>query len=173
MAEITIDDVRLISDGQSLKIVLPDDRSDLTAIFDAEGIEKLLGFVNSNSETSIDQRRSFRVPIYDWSGLKVQIRKDEKQLPVHAKDISVTGIFLMLAPDDPFDLSIEETAELVLEFEDETQIHPAIVKRHYDDGIGFLFSDSIKDGQADPPAELSKMVMELQRRWIARRVKKK
>jgi hypothetical protein len=170
MAEITIGDVRLVADGNKLTIARRGQR-DLTLSLDAEGLEELIDFITSLAGDESNQRQNFRVPVHESSGLSVQIRKDKKLLSVIAKNISVGGVFVELRPDAWIDLAQEDELEVLLEFEGITQSYRGVVKRRADNGYGLLFPDSMKGNEVDPPEELRQMVMELQRRWIARRAK--
>ncbi len=168
--EITIGEIHLKSDGSTLTIARLN-QPNITLNIDAKGVEELIDFVTSLTETKFNRRRNFRVPLWDSSGLSVQIRKDEKQLSATPKDISVIGIFVELRPDDWLDLKQDDDLEVILEFEGETQTYRAVVRRCEDNGYGLLFPESMKGNQINPPTELKRIVMKLQCHWLARRIR--
>ena len=166
MAEITIDDVHVISDGNTLTFARLDLPS-LTISLDATGVAELIDFITSLAGAEFNRRRTFRIPVHDSSGLSVQIRKDEKQYSVTPTNISLTGISVVLHPNDWLDLSQDDDLEVILEFEGETQTLHGVVRCCKDNGFGLFFPESMNGDQMDPSPEISRLVMELQRRWIA------
>ena len=166
MAEMNIGDVQLVSDGSTLTISRRD-LPGLTISLDATGVEELIDFITSHFGTETNQRQTFRIPIHDSSGLSVQIRKDDKQYSVTPTNLSLTGIFIVLRPDDRLNLSQDDDLEVILEFEGETQMLHGIVRSCQDNGYGLLFPESMNSDQMNPSPEISRIVMELQRRWIA------
>jgi len=97
MVEITIGDVQFISNGKTLTIARRD-QPEMAMSLDKKGIEELIDFVTSLAETEFSRRQTFRVPVWDSSGLSVQIRKDDTQLSVRPTNVSLTGIFVELRP---------------------------------------------------------------------------
>lgn len=170
MAEITIGDAHLISDGNTLTIGSRGQRN-LTLSLDAAGVSELIDFVTSLAKTEFNRRQDFRVPIHDSSGLSAQIRKGQSLVSVMPLNLSVTGIFVELTRDDWIDFSQDDELEVILDFEGESQSHNGVVRRCADNGYGLFFPKSMKGKELAPPAELTRVVMELQRRWMARRAK--
>ena len=170
MAEITIGDAHLVSDGETLTIGRRGQR-DLTLSLDAAGVAELIDFVTSLATTEFNRRQDFRVPIHHSSGLSVQIRKGDRLISVTPTNISITGIFIELPRDDWIDFEQDDQMSVILEFEGEKQDHRGVVRRCADNGYGLFFPKSMKGNELDPPAELSRVVMELQRRWMTRRAK--
>ena len=166
MAKTTIGNVRLISDGKTLTIARRD-QPNMAISLDSTEVEELIDFVTSLAATEFNRRDTFRVPLWDSSGLSVQIRKDETQRLVTPTNISLTGIFVELRPDDWLDLAQDDDLEVILEFEGEAQSHHGVVRRCEDNGYGISFRDSMNGEQIDPPPGVTRIVMELQRRWMA------
>ena len=171
MAEITIGEMQLVSDGNTLTIARRD-QPDFAVCLDADGFRELLDFVTTIAGTEFNQRQTFRIPLWDSSGLSVQIRTDESQVSVKPTNISLTGIFVEVHPDDWLDLQQDADVEVTLEFEGETQTHHAIVRRREGNGYGLFFPESMKGEEIDPPPGITRIVMELQRRWMARRARR-
>ena len=167
MAEITIGDVQFISDGKTLTIARRD-QPNMTMSLDKAGVEELIDFVTSLAGTEFNRRQTFRVPVWDSSGLSVQIRKDETQLSVRPTNLSLTGIFVELRPDDWLDLAQDDDLEVILDFEGETHSYRGVVRRCETNGYGLFFPESMNAEQIEPPPGITQIVMELQRRWLAR-----
>jgi len=170
MAETTIGDAHLISDGKALQITSRK-QPELTVLFDAAEVEQLLDFIASLARTGSHRRQSFRVPLHKSSGLSTTIRVGQKLLPVTPTSISVTGIFVELQPEDWLDLALGDVLKIILKFEGEVQKYHGIVRRCEANGYGLLFTESLSGEEINPPPDLSRLVMELQHRWIALRAK--
>lgn len=170
MAEITIGDAHLVSDGKTLTISRQGQKG-LSLSLDAAGVAELIDFVTSLATTEFNRRQDFRVPLHNSSGLSVQIRKGDRLISVTPTNISVTGIFIELPRDDWIDFEQDDQLDVILEFEGESQSLGGVVRRCTENGYGLFFPKSMKGMELDPPAALTQVVMELQRRWMTRRAK--
>lgn len=168
MAKITIGVVELILDGETLTITRRD-QPNMAISLDETGVRELIEFVTSFTGSKFNQRLTFRVPVGYSSGLAVQIRKNEIQRSVTPTNISLTGIFVELRSDDWLELALDDELEVILDFEGERQSCRGVVRRCADNGYGLFFPESMRGMILDPPPKITQIVMELQRRWIARR----
>jgi hypothetical protein len=66
---------------------------------------------------------------------------------------------------------VSSRVEVTLDFETDHETLEAIVRRRRGSGCGLFFPASMKDEELDPPATLTRIVMNLQRRWLARRIR--
>ena len=169
MADITIGDVKFRSDGRTLTIT-PRDQPDKAISLDRNAFEKLLDFVNTlvQSEYSYNRRQAFRVPLWEACGLKVEICTGDAKFLTRPTDVSLTGIFVEFRPEDPVSLRVNDLVDVVMTFEGHTDTFRGIVKRVERHGAGLFFARSMHAEQMSPPPEITGLVMELQRQWIAR-----
>ncbi len=170
MAEIAIGDIQLHSDGNTLTIS-GRNQPDMTVCLNASEIEQLLNFVSSLAGTGSRRRQSFRVPLNESSGLKVRILTEGRLVEVIPTSLSLTGVFVVVPPNEWIDLAQGDILEVILEFENETHTYHGSVRRREVNGYGLLFTESMNGRQIEPPPDISRIVMELQRRWMALRVK--
>jgi len=167
MIEITIGTAKLTSSNSVLTIESIDDQeSPIT--FDAEGVRELIRFLTSQTTSSFNRREAFRVPVFESSGLELQIRFGDQVLLGRPTSISMTGAFVSVTADDPLAIKVDQEVEATLMFEGKQHVHPSIVRRVAADGFGIGFLDAVSDGQIDPPADIARIVMALQRQWAAR-----
>ena len=176
MAEITIGDVYLQSDGNFLTISRAG-REDEKMCLDASEVEALIDFLVNlrQDEPEDDNRRmSFRVPIPVGigSGLSTQVKARGKLLPVTPKNISMTGILVKLPSDYECDFEQFDELELVLRYQGRSSSYQAQVRNVKNGMLGLYFPETKVDGEIEPPEELADLVMELQRQWLSRRKKK-
>ena len=171
MAEITIGDVSFISDGKTLTISRHK-QSDRSVTLDRTGVEELIDFLASLAETEFNRRQTFRVPLWDSSGLYAQIRTEETELQVTPTNVSLTGIFVQPRGDDWLDLELGDNVEVNLDFEGQALSYLGVVRRCENNGFGLFFPVTMNAEEIDPPPELTRIVMELQRRWMARHRKR-
>ena len=170
MPEITIGDVRLISDGRTLTIAR-DHPTSTAACFDSKGIEKLIDFVTALSETAVNRRRTFRVRLWKSSGLSVQIHDGIAEFSVTPRDISIAGVSVQLPADDRLNLELDSEVQVTLDLEGDVHSYRGIVRRREALECGLVFPESMQSEHIDPPPHLLRVVMELQRRFAARSVK--
>jgi len=170
MADITIGDIHLISDGNTLTIS-GRHQPDKTVCLNSAEVEQLIDFVSSLAGTGSHRRQSFRVPLNESSGLTAQIRTSGQLIDVTPTSLSLTGVFVVLHPDHWIDLAQGDIVEVFLEFEGETHMYHGSVRRREVNGYGLFITESMNGEQIEPPPDISDIVMELQRRWMARRAK--
>ena len=169
MAEVTIGDFEVRFDGANLTIVHTDDAEPIM-VLDNDGLEELAVFLDTVRSLSSNRREAYRVSLQGSDLLSVIIRKNDAHLSVIPKTISVTGIFVTPAPGQEISLQKNETVEVLLDFEGESQSYKALVRRCQENGVGLFVTESMTGEQIDPPIKLSRTVMELQRRLMARRL---
>ena len=169
MADTTIGDFRFRSDGRTLTII-PRDAPDKSISLDRNCFEELLDFVNTivKSDYTYNRRQAFRVPLWESCGLKCEIRVDESLFLVRPTDISLTGIFVEFRPEDPVTLRVSDLVDVQMTMDGNTSTFRSIVKRVEGHGAGLFFARSRQAEQISPPSEITRLVMDLQRRWIAR-----
>lgn len=170
MKEIVIGDVRLVADDNSLTIARLG-RSDVTVSFDSDGVRELIDFANSLADTEFNRRRTFRVPLWNSCGLAAQMCAAERQVSVTPTSISLTGISVVLSPDHWIDLPEGAVVEVTLNLEGESEMLHGIVRQCTDFGYGLSFAESTKGERIEPPPTLAQIVMDLQRRWMIRRMR--
>ena len=171
LGELTIDDTRFIFDGSSLSIWnqgAEDPESEPMCSFDLNAIEEIKSFLASLHLLDINRREAYRVPLHDCHLLTATLRHGVELFEMIPKTISVTGIFVAPPPGHSLDLSEGDAVEIILGFEGQSQKLDALVRRCQPNGFGLFFKDSMTGEQIDPPSQLSRLVMELQRRIMNR-----
>jgi hypothetical protein len=170
MAATNIGDLRVTFERGVLTIT-PHGRSESAITLDEDGVEKLIDLVCGHDESESNQRQAFRVSLWDSSGLTTTVRHGECEIEATPKSISLSGVFVEL-PDPPgIELPVGAQVEVTLELDTDHETLEAIVRRRHDSGCGLFFPASMKDEELDPPATLARIVMTLQRRWLARRIR--
>lgn len=167
MPEFEIGNLKLETQEKNLRVVNQSDGREITTL-DEDQVGELIDFIVSLTYSEFNRRRSFRVPVNDASGLAVVMSKDGMHIPVRARDISVTGISLENSFPEGVKIEQEDEVVIQLEFEGNVETIAGIVKRVGYETIGLLFPDSLRGEAIEPPDEIRQMVMQLQRRWIAR-----
>jgi hypothetical protein len=167
MAEVTIGEVKFFSDGNSLAMGRVDQLG-FTMFLDTEGMEELVDFLTSLVGTEFNRRQASRVPLWESCGLRVQLCVGEKQFSARPANISLTGIFVIFSSDEGPDLRQGANVQVTLEFEGESATLQGIVCRSAECGYGLFFPEATNGDRIDPPKSLSRVVMELQRRWLTR-----
>ena len=172
--ELTIDDTRFIFDGANLSIwnqPAEDPESEPICSLDVNAIGEIRSFLASLHLLDINRREAYRVPLHECNWLTVSIRCGGESIAVIPKTISVTGIFVAPPPGRSLDLSEGDAVDITLGFEGQSQKLDALVRRCQPGGFGLFFKDSMTGEQIDPPPQLSRIVMELQRRIMNRRAR--
>ncbi len=170
MSEIIIGNVHLTSDGQCLTIASFSEPEVKFSLNSSE-FKEMVYFIEALAGSEFDRRRVFRTPVWESSGLSVRLRTGVTEHVFRPTDMSLTGIFVKLYPDDWIKLALDQEVDVILNFEGESQLYRAVVRRCEDIGYGLFFLDSMVGEQIAPPPGITRIVMELQRRWLARRVK--
>ncbi len=167
MAEFEIGDVTLSVGAQGLTL-RPRNQPDLEIRFDADGVSELLDLLRIASEHIFSQRQGFRVPIRSSSTLDTTLRIGaEEAFAVTARNVSLTGIFVELRPDEPHELTLDLEVEVVMDFERKTVSAHGIVRRHEAGGYGIFFVESVRGEELNPPPALVRLVRKLEARWLA------
>lgn len=165
--EATIGDLRLVSDGQKLTITFRY-QPDMTVSLDRLAIDELIDYVGGLAVDEFNRRQTFRVPVWDSCGLSAQLCLGTKLLAVRATNLSLTGIFVELPPEDWVDLKVHDRLDIALRFEGRSGTYRVEVRRREGNGYGLFFLDSMRAEQIDSLPDITHVVMELQRRWLAR-----
>jgi len=167
VAELTIHDTRFIFDGANLSIQNGED-PEQSVSFDLDAIEEIKSFLSALHVLDLNRREAYRVSLHDCHLLTASLRHDGELLEMIPKTISVTGIFVAPPSGHSLDLSEGDAVEIILGFEGQSQKLDALVRRCQPNGFGLFFKDSMTGEQIDPPSQLSRLVMELQRRIMNR-----
>lgn len=113
-----------------------------------------------------NKRETFRLEGSDVGQVFVEIRSGATTLPVTPISLSLTGMFVEPQKGAMVSLSPGDVVEILLEFEGRRAEHRAIVRRREGKGYGLSFGELANTKDAVP--EIRKIVMELQRRWLAK-----
>lgn len=171
MQELSIGGILFQSDGNTLTISARDGPS-VSFRLERDGVEELIDFVGTLAGTKLNRRNAFRVPIWESSELAVTIRKESTELTVAPINLSLTGMAVGVPTDANIELSLDDEVEVTLVFEGDTSTYQALVRRMDDKSCGLFFPESMKGEELDPPNSLVRVVMELQRQWLAKRAKR-
>ena len=167
MTTITIGGVEFCTNGKKLTIARGD-KKEMTLMLDQQGVDNLLDFVTSLAESEFNRRQTFRVAVWSSSGLSVQLCKNRSMIPVRPTSLSMSGIFVELAPEDWIDLALGEELEADLEYEGEKHSHRVVVRHRETNGYGLQFCAAMSAEQIDRLPEITQIVMKLQRKLLAR-----
>ncbi|WP_149498424.1 PilZ domain-containing protein [Roseiconus lacunae] len=171
MAKLTLRDIELVYDGESLTICSVENE-DARLTLDEHAVEELIHFVETiqRSKSAIpdddNRRQSFRVPILRRDDLQVLIHFRGMEFEGRPENVSMTGVFIKASDRDPVQFQIGDEARLVLTCNDESIEMKGVVRRIARNGYGFFFPACLRFHQVDPPPEVRRLVMELQRRWM-------
>lgn len=171
MEELTIGSLLFRSDGKTLTISARD-RPDFSFSLERDGVEELIDYVSTLAGTDFNRRHAFRIPIWDSSGLLAVIREGQTETPVTPIDLSLTGMLARLPEESNVEPALEDEVIVTLEFHGVKSMYHAVVKRRTEFTCGLLFPETIVDGELNPPDSLVRVVMELQRQWLAKRSKR-
>jgi len=175
MAKITLRDIQLTYDGETLTICSVNHPLKSVSL-DANAVGELIDFVQSVSKRRparplIDdnRRESFRVPIVDAGDLRCRLTVRGHTYQGQPSNISMTGVYIQRRLSDPIELRIGDEIDLQMTSRDQQIDMDAIVRRLGINGYGLFFPRTMKGDTIAPPSEFRRMVMELQRRWMATR----
>lgn len=166
MSVINIGNISLQSDGEQLIVHHKGTPFDPITL-QGEAVTELIDFIGEISGAEFNQRRTFRVKVTDGSGLSCRATVGEKVYDVAVGNISLAGLYMRFRPGDEIELPLEAEVELQLTFQGHTENVKGVVKRKDGRGYGLFFPASMKGDQVEPPAGLTRMVMDLQRKWMA------
>jgi hypothetical protein len=126
--------------------------------------------IGEDKDFDADNRRdAFRVPVVRPGDLTCCVTAGDVRFEGRPANISMTGMYVRKRASDPIDLQIGDEVEVALRSGGEFTQLAAVVRRLGRDGYGLFFPCSIKNRVIDPPPEIRRIVMELQRRWMAHR----
>ena len=174
MAEIKLRNIQLLYEGETLTISSVRDPA-CSVDLDPRTVEDLVEFVHaltthSNPGAADDdeknRREAFRVPVVKDEDLQAWIVDGSKPLAVTPTNISMTGVFVELPKNLKKQFKIDDRLQVQMQCDKLKVLMGAIVKRVESRGIGLFFPATVKDDNIDPPQEMRKIVMELQRRWM-------
>lgn len=165
MAEITIGEAIVTYNGRELTIRRRK-AEDRMVSFTSEDISKLLDWITSQRSIQKNERAAYRIRLPDPCELRVSVRHDEKEHAVTLVNISQTGISLNVKED--LCLNMEDRVIVRLEFNDIVETLRASVRRRNGSNYGLLFIDSFHGEEIRPPERLAKIIMELQRKELAK-----
>jgi hypothetical protein len=113
-----------------------------------------------------NQRETFRLDVENEDDLFIEVRSGVTSIPVRPITLSLTGIFIEPCKGGMLTLTSGRMVDLIIEFEGKTIEQSAIVRRREGKGYGLSFGELANTKDAMP--EIRKIVMELQRRWLAK-----
>ncbi len=176
MAKITLRDIQLTYDGDTLTICSVNAPRQSIAL-DSGAVGELIDFVQSlrarhsavKHRIEDNRRESFRVPIVNPGDLQCVLTFDGITFEAVAMNISMTGVYLKRRNRDPVALKIGDEVHVQLVSHDQFIELDAVDRRMGDNGYGLFFPCTLRGNTIAPPPEFRRLVMELQRRWMATR----
>lgn len=144
--------------------------TDVELRLDASGVSELLDFLRSVRLNRFNRRRGFRVPVVS-DALEVSIAGASGSAPVRVRDVSLGGIFLEWASRTRQAFDPPDEIQVTLARGGETVTMPGTVRRATDDGLGIVFSHADDAENPTPPLAFHRIVMQLEREWLAARVR--
>ena len=168
MTELTLGALRIVSDGMGVSLWTRDSATP-AATLDIAEVDQLIEFLVCHALPGGNRRQLFRVPLSPESGLSVRVHVGDATLATIPRNISLTGMLVELADPEGPPLALDDRVKVVLEFEGTVQTRVGVVCRCTERGYGLLFVESLETEEVLPPPALATLVMQLQRRWSARR----
>ena len=129
----------------------------------------LIDFLMSLSASEFNRRQTFRIPLWESCGIRVTLQSEDQVYEGRPSNISLTGLLMELEQDCEFAPSMNSLVDVTIDFEGQVQRLVGRVRRRVDQQLGLDFPESTQAGDADPTPNYTALVMELQRRWAARR----
>ena len=167
MGSLEIGDVVIATEGGRLTFSR-DGESVVKIRLDADGLSELMDFLRSVRVDEQNRRRGFRVPILS-DRFQSHLRGDLASVPTRARDVSLSGIFLEF-PDGTPEIDVSDPVTVFVEYGHDRAELDGIVMRRTDQGVGIVFGHAANVESPTPPAELSRIVMLLEREWLAARI---
>ncbi|MDX1579089.1 MAG: PilZ domain-containing protein [Gemmatimonadota bacterium] len=168
MSEIEIGGVIFAADEEGLTLSRAGQPGALH--LDPGAVSELLDFLRSARVNELNRRRGFRVPVVSGN-LRVLLRGPFGQIEAPARDVSLSGIFVELDRHRMPDLHVQDSVELRMTLGDEDIILGGTVRRRTEEGFGIVFAHAADTSDPSPPAGLTRIVMFLERDWLAARVR--
>jgi len=170
MAETSIGDFRVAFERGVLTIT-HHDRPESAVTMNEDGVEKLIDLVCGHDESDSNQRQAFRVSLWDSCGLTTTVHHGGCEIEAIPTSISLSGVFVELPEPLEVGLSVGAQVDVTLDLDTDHETLVSIVRRRRGSGCGLFFPASMKDEELNPPATLARIVKNLQRRWLARRIR--
>lgn len=149
-------------------LTLTDRQSPKTTLrFETAEIRSLAEFLNHLFLVESNARQAFRIPVSDYSGLTVELHRGDVRVAATPVTISLSGIFVRLPDSGAMTLSVGEEVDVTLHLSALTTTLHGQVSRRDRQGSGILFRSAFQGEQLDPPPDLTKIVMQLQRKHAA------
>ena len=120
-----------------------------------------------------ERRATFRVRVEASSGLEATLRVLDREWPVEVSNISAEGVFIRLPPEALTELELDALVEFELLFSGERLLLSGLVRSRRRSGCGIYFPRQDAEGYRNPLDRLSRVVMRLQLRRLARRRKQR
>ena len=171
MKKIDLGDLHFEFDGSRLS--LSSSRSGETSTtLEMSDVQKLADFLATLNDRNANQRQTFRLSASALMDLGVALHANGRVFGATANDLSVTGISVQVNDGEELDVPLLGEVEVVLELGDQTQSHTAILRRREARGYGLFFPQSMRGEHIEPPHDLVAMILELQKRSLARLMSK-
>lgn len=164
-----IGDITAEYDGQTLTL-LPAEGG-LAINLRLSQVHELMEFLGSFNPADLKRRQSFRVPVFDPRALAVQVGIAGRLHEATAINISVSGILVSFADPEVQPL-VDEPVEVRLATAGQSLSLSGIVRSARTQFFGIQFPTVLRNGQFEPPKGLTEIVMQLQRKWLARRAER-
>lgn len=168
MKQIEIGGVTFAADESGLTLTRAGEPGTLR--LDPEGVSELLDFLRSVRVNQFNRRRGFRVPVLT-SNLRVTLHGGFGTVEALARDVSLSGIFLEFERHRMPDVHVEDPVQIGIILGDESTVMDGIVRRRTGDGFGIVFSHAADTNDPSPPAAFARIVMYLEREWLAARIR--
>ncbi len=164
-----IGDVTAEYDGQTLTLLPPEGGAAINLRLSQ--VHELMEFLGSFNPADLKRRQAFRVPLFDARSLAVQVGIAGRFHDATAINISLCGILVSFA-DPEVQPRLEETVEVRLLSAGQNLSLTGIIRSIRTRYFGLQFPNVLRNGQFEPPHGLVELVMQLQRKWLARRAER-
>lgn len=135
---------------------------------DSDGLSELLDFLRSVRIDRQNRRRGFRVPVVS-DRFQTRLGGDLAAFATRARNVSLSGIFLEF-PERMPDIDIGHQIEIAIDYRNETAALSGTVTRRTKKGFGVVFEHAADARDPTPAAEFSRIMMLLEREWLAARL---
>jgi hypothetical protein len=116
-------------------------------------------------------RMTFRVPVFDASGLVLELQTDDgRVVRPHPVDISYCGVLIELPAGPGPRVRPGQTLHLRICLDDMTFETDALVRRSVQNRHAMVFPTVFERVDAEPPEPLGRIVRTLETRWLQQRV---
>lgn len=135
----------------------------LSIIFTPDEANQLSSMLNRIVPAEYGVRTTFRIPVFPKFGMTTKIIDEESgEWNIETNNLSLSGIFADWMPRSHPPLAKKgDYFDVEIAYEEHVASAEAVVTRYSREGIGLAFC------HREPSAELSELVMAVQRAWIA------